>query len=490
MSFDCNMSNVRKEKKAYVVDGRETAPAAATWAFYEKTKRSRAATYVAIPGQMKALEALLNLTGTAVPWAELFHGAIELAHGGFAVGPELAAIIASKPDIGYTALSEIFWRKSKPLQAGDFVVQWQLADTLRKLAQRKASFYQGELARAIVSDLAHEGGVITEEDLASYEANVTEPISFPLAGGYTLLVPRPPAGGIYVGIALSVISRFLLEGTAPVSGDSMTAHRLVEALKFAFSRRSVLGDPKFFNMTQVIADAVSEETAAKIVSIIASHLGPSSEPSYYGQPFRGPLGFGTAHLGFLADNGDAVVVASSINSMFGSLVMSRRTGIIFNNDMLDFDLPHEFDQFNLSQTQRNQVSPRRRPLSSQSPCIVLQDGRGVAMLASGSGGGRIVSGIAQVIMRVLWMDQTVKEAVDAGRLHHQLVPDTLFIEDTVSEVREIVDTLRFLGHSIDVQSSSPSDIMAMANRVGATGEGKINAAYDYRRQTNDFVDGE
>ncbi|XP_077489279.1 scoloptoxin SSD20-like [Amblyomma americanum] len=105
------------------------------------------------------------------------------------------------------------------------------------------------------------------------------------------------------------------------------------------------------------------------------------------------------------------------------------------------------------------------------------------MALSASGGGRIISGIAQVVMRVLWMGQTVKQAVDWGRLHHQLIPETLYAEKLVS--REIVDTLRFLGHFTELQDSWPNDVMAMERRLG-----RIYATYDYRRQTNNFVDGE
>ncbi|XP_037522915.1 scoloptoxin SSD20-like isoform X3 [Rhipicephalus sanguineus] len=123
------------------------------------------------------------------------------------------------------------------------------------------------------------------------------------------------------------------------------------------------------------------------------------------------------------------------------------------------------------------------------PCIVLRDGHGVAMAASASGGGRIISGIAQVVMRVLWMGQTVKQASDWGRLHHQFVPGTLYAESTVS--REVVDTLKFFGHKTEVEDRSPSDVMAIARTFGEASSGdRIYATYDFRRQTNNFVDGD
>ncbi|KAH7949317.1 hypothetical protein HPB49_007710 [Dermacentor silvarum] len=522
-------------QQAIVVDGHETAPAAANWKTYEGTGHTLNAMYVGVPGQMAALETILNVTGTAVPWPNLFADAIALARDGFPISPELAAIIASKPEIGSSALrytslrlpvslsnrlkqsdrnvkcgarSDIFWRDGRPLKAGETLVQRALAATLHGLSQRKASVYEGPLAAVLAGDLHAEGGLLTEKDLASYRVNVTMPVAFALPKGHTLLAPRPPAGGLYLGLVLGVMGHFV-HPDGSLTDDSSTAHRFVESLKFAFSRRNVLADPQFADIDGIVTEATSPETVATIARIINSRMGPSAEPSYYGSPFHGSLGAGTAHFGFLAPNGDAIVVSSSLNSWFGSMVLSRSTGVIFNDVIRDFDLPYEVDRYNLSKTPRNQVServlvlycifstntrtilvsPGHRPLSTLTPSLVVRDGYGVAMAVSGSGGGRTISGIAQVVMRELWMDQTLKRAVDWGRLHHQFIPDTLYAESTVS--REIVDTLKFLGHKTEVQGTWPSDVMAMARRFGEGNSGdRIYATYDFRRQTNNFVDGE
>ncbi|XP_037571952.2 scoloptoxin SSD14-like [Dermacentor silvarum] len=475
-------------QQAIVVDGHETAPAAANWKTYEGTGHTLNAMYVGVPGQMAALETILNVTGTAVPWPNLFADAIALARDGFPISPELAAIIASKPEIGSSALRDIFWRDGRPLKAGETLVQRALAATLHGLSQRKASVYEGPLAAVLAGDLHAEGGLLTEKDLASYRVNVTMPVAFALPKGHTLLAPRPPAGGLYLGLVLGVMGHFV-HPDGSLTDDSSTAHRFVESLKFAFSRRNVLADPQFADIDGIVTEATSPETVATIARIINSRMGPSAEPSYYGSPFHGSLGAGTAHFGFLAPNGDAIVVSSSLNSWFGSMVLSRSTGVIFNDVIRDFDLPYEVDRYNLSKTPRNQVSPGHRPLSTLTPSLVVRDGYGVAMAVSGSGGGRTISGIAQVVMRELWMDQTLKRAVDWGRLHHQFIPDTLYAESTVS--REIVDTLKFLGHKTEVQGTWPSDVMAMARRFGEGNSGdRIYATYDFRRQTNNFVDGE
>ncbi|XP_077491633.1 glutathione hydrolase 1 proenzyme-like [Amblyomma americanum] len=345
-----------KTGRAVVIDGRETAPADTNWKVFDKKYKPSEAVYVGVPGQMIALETLLNLTGTAVPWADLFTDAINLAERGFPIGRELADIIASEVNMETSHLHDIFWRNGRPLKAGEVLVQRALAGTLRELAQKNASVYGGTLARALVKDLRAAGSHMTLEDLGTYRVNVTDPIHFPLAGGYTLLAPRPPAGGIYLGLVLSVLSRFVEQHHDSVlPDDGTTAHRLVEALKFAFGRRSVLGDPHYTDMDGVVAEAASPATGAKIARTIASHLGPSSEPRYYGSPFSGSLGAGTAHFGFLAPNGDAVVLSSSLNSMFGSAVLSTGTGVLFNDVMRDFDLPHGFDQYNLTRGLRNQV---------------------------------------------------------------------------------------------------------------------------------------
>ncbi|CAN7943055.1 unnamed protein product [Ixodes hexagonus] len=205
--------------------------------------------------------------------------------------------------------------------------------------------------------------------------------------------------------------------------------------------------------------------------------------NHYGDHFWSSMDKGTAQVGVIAPNGDAVVLATSINSNFGAKVLSKRTGVLFNDVLSDFDLPTEKNQYGLSASTANQLAPRKRPLSSLAPSFVMRNKK-VVVAVSASGGGRIISSIVQVVMRILWMNRTVKQAIDLGRVHHQLLPNVLSAEETVNP--GIVQKLRQRGHNVRVLSSWPNDVMVMARGD----DDRIYVTSDFRRQSNTDLDGE
>ncbi|CAN8029774.1 unnamed protein product, partial [Ixodes persulcatus] len=273
-----------------------------------------------------------------------------------------------------------------------------------------------------------------------------------------------------------VLSKFLDGERLPDNVN--TTHRLVEALKFAFGRRGDLGDTPSSELEKALQDPhLLEGIAANITEQ------PVQDVRHYGEHFWSRMDKGTAQLGIMAANGDAVVMATSLNSDFGARVLSKRTGVLFNDVLNDFDLPNVKNQYGLPSSTANQLEPNKRPLSSLAPSLVLRNKK-VVVGVSASGGGYIVSSIAQVVMRLLWMRRSVKEAVDWGRVHHQLFPNVLNVEKTVDT--RLVLKLGQRGHQVSVLSQWPNDVMILARGR----DDRIYVTHDYRRQTNTDLDGE
>ncbi|KAG0423162.1 hypothetical protein HPB47_001051, partial [Ixodes persulcatus] len=353
---------------------------------------------IGVPGQMRALKALLKVTRSRIPWSGLFDEAIKLAEDGFVVREHLAAAIYRNKDIlTKEPFRNIYANvEGEHLKAGDTLRQPTLAQTLRdmaKSAEQGDFFYKGKMARDMVADIRQEGSLMTEDDMAAYIVRTVTPLRFPLGNGHVLWSPSPPAGGALVGIVLGVLSKFLDGERLPDNVN--TTHRLVEALKFAFGRRGDLGDTPSSELEKALQDPhLLEGIAANITEQ------PVQDVRHYGEHFWSRMDKGTAQLGIMAANGDAVVMATSLNSeratsvrSFGARVLSKRTGVLFNDVLNDFDLPNVKNQYGLPSSTANQLEPNKRPLSSLAPSLVLRNKK-VVVGVSASGGGYIVSSIA------------------------------------------------------------------------------------------------
>jgi gamma-glutamyltranspeptidase/glutathione hydrolase len=450
--------------KVIALDCRETAPAAATADMYVRPGVPERASLqgglaVATPGLVDGLSLALARYGTKT-LAEVLAPAIRLADQGFAIGPYHAHMLEELRGYGLdTRFPETgriqFPPPDTPIQPGWVLVQKDLARTLGAIArQGPDAFYRGEIARRIAAEVKARGGILTEADLAGYEPHLRQPLWGAYRDVEVASFPPPSSGGVALIEALNILEGFEL---APLGvGSSASLHRIAEALKLAFADRAAyLGDPDFVQVP--VAALISKRYAAELRARIDpprwrrwpwTWLQGETAIEVEG-PGQLPDDAGTTHLSVGDAAGNAVAITETINTPFGSGITVPGTGIVLNNEMDDFskavDTPNVYGL--LDTRGANAVAPGKRPLSSMTPSFVLHDGR-LLMVTGSPGGPRIISTVLETILDVVDYGMDVQAAVAEPRIHHQWMPDVLYVEPAVPA--DVVEGLRRRGHTVEV----------------------------------------
>ncbi len=422
------------------IDYRETAPLRVGRAYFEERSSSTgppASRYgpdaVGVPGTVAGLLYVLERYGT-LDRATVLAPAIDAAENGFradanyiAAVEELAADRQRWSELH--AQSDSIWEyfcRAGAVEVGDTVTNRAQARALRLIAEQGAAgFYEGAVAQAILDALGPSAS-LTAEDLAGYR-----PLSrAPLVGAFhewtVVSMPPPSSGGLAIQQMLGLLERRAsdLDG---VDHDAPQYVQLVtESMKHAFADRATwLADPAFVPVPvdELLDSAYLDHLAAEI------DLRSTGPPASYGSAAAVPADAGTSHLSVIDAAGMAVACTETINLSYGSLVAVPEFGFVLNNEMDDFTAVRgEPNAFGLQQSERNQPEPGKRPLSSMSPTIVLQDGRPI-LIVGASGGPRIITGSLQCILNCLLFDMSADDAVEAPRFHHQWMPNTLQFEE-------------------------------------------------------------
>ncbi|CAF1415545.1 unnamed protein product [Rotaria sordida] len=390
---------------------------------------------ITVPGELRAYKKAYDNFGGGVSWRDLFQPTIELCRNGFIVSPSQAKAI--KETTSYIlkdpTMRELFVKNNQTNElysAGDIMKRPKYAATLEIIAEQGVdAFYTGVLADKIIKEIQDRGGIITKQDLADYQVDFDEALHIPLKNSLTGFTSQAPSSGPILIFILNILQGYnMLENNFKnTSTSALFYHRLIEAFKFAYAKRNELGDPSQININDLIRKLTSKDYADSIRARIDDHKTFSFE--YYGETWLDKLTTGTSHLSVIGSDGDAVAMTSTINLYYGSKVLGPETGIIYNNEMNDFSIPNTINFFGIPASPVNFIAPRKRSVSSASPLILLKNGHKRVQQAIGaSGGTKITTTVAQVVVLNLWFNKNIKEAIDAPRLHSQLLPQEVMAE--------------------------------------------------------------
>ncbi|HEU5352596.1 MAG TPA: gamma-glutamyltransferase [Terracidiphilus sp.] len=453
--------------KATFIDFREKAPLAATPTMYLDTKGNLIPDAsilgyrsIAVPGSVAGLVYSERKYGR-LDLKRVMAPAIELAEKGFVLSQEDADHLAD-PDLArFPDSRHIFQRDGKLYKAGEVFRQPLLAQTLQRIEADPDDFYHGVMARALVNDLKKGGALISIEDLAQYNVVERRPI---VAGfrNYTILsAPPPSSGGIVLVSALNILEGYDLSRLGDRSAEWI--HLVTEAWRRAYMDRSqYLGDPDW-NTIPVAALTSKKYGEAWRRSILPDAASPSATlerpegflppaPKTGGQRPESP---DTTHYSVVDQWGNAVAVTTTLNDSFGSHVTSGSLGILLNDEMDDFtSRPGTPNLYGLIQGPANAIGPGKRPLSSMTPTLVLENGKLRFVLGS-PGGARIITTVGNIFLSAAESGLNIQQAVDAPRFHHQYLPDRLYLEPGFSE--ETIAGLRSMGYNLVLAQRHWSD---------------------------------
>lgn len=459
-----------------MVDGRETAPAAATADMFldeagnvDRSRVLEGAQSAAIPGTPAALAHIADEYGR-LPLAESLAPAIRLARDGFALDRRFAAMIEDNIEKlkrhcapGCPFLID----DKKPFPAGETLRQPDLARTLVALARHEGeSFYRGEIARQLVDGIRARGGIWMLGDLKNYRVNEHAPIRGEYRG-HTITTAAPPSsGGITLLETLNILSGFDLDAAS----REVRTHTIVEAWRRAYrDRNEYLGDPAFVKMP------IERLTHPLYAAGLRASIGERATPSR-SLPNVAPTqeGTHTSHFSIIDTEGNRVAATQTVNFRFGGGVVPPGTGVVLNNEMDDFTAkPGVPNGFGLVQGEANAVAPGKRPLSSMAPTFI-ESARGVAVLGT-PGGSRIISMATLGVLDYV-QGGDAESMASLPRFHHQYLPDAIEYEPGAFSA-ELIDALEARGHAVKATSRSYGNMNVVTwNRE----TGEVDIAHDPR----------
>ncbi|ONK73963.1 uncharacterized protein A4U43_C03F1390 [Asparagus officinalis] len=413
--------------RAQAFDMRETAPLWASENMYSgnAASKSSGALSVAVPGEIAGLHEAWKQHGK-LPWKRLVVPAESIARRGFRISPYLYMQM-NKTSAGIFAdrgLRDILTANGNLLKPGDICLNKRLAQTLRAISVYGPKvFYNGSVGINLVKDVKRAGGILSLKDLQGYRVKVTEPMSADIMGLKILGMPPPSSGTAGMILILNILSQYQIP--SGVSG-SLGLHRFIESLKHMMAVRMNLGDPDFVDVSQVLSDMLSPKFAAELKKKIFDNM--TFDPSYYGGKWNLINDHGTSHLSIIDGERNAISMTSTVNSYFGSQLLSPSTGILLNNEMDDFSIPGNSSANTPPPAPANFIIPRKRPLSSMTPAIVLKDGHLKAAVGA-SGGGMIIAATTQLFLNHFAKRMDPFSSVLSPRSYHQLIPNVVQYEN-------------------------------------------------------------
>ena len=418
------------------LDFREKAPLAATANMYldkDGNVIKGASTYghlaVGVPGTVSGMEYALQKYGTMKRQA-VIAPAIRYAQDGFVLDQgDIDMFLTATEDFKKdAATAAIFLNQGEPFQAGQKIVQKDLANTLKAISDKgEAGFYNGAVGAALVASSQAGKGILTQADLDQYTTRELKPVECNYRGYGIVSAPPPSSGGVVICEILNILEDYPLKEMGFRSAQSV--HYQIEAMRHAYvDRNSYLGDPDF--VKNPLERLLDKNYAAQIRAVIApDKAGVSKDIKPGVSPHVITEGSNTTHYSIVDRWGNAVSVTYTLNDWFGAKVTAAKTGVLLNDEMDDFTAKIGVPNlYGLVQGEANKIEPGKRPLSSMSPTVVTKDGKTV-MVVGTPGGSRIITAVLHTIINVIDYGMNAQEAVDAPKFHQQWLPEATNVDN-------------------------------------------------------------
>lgn len=406
---------------------------------------------VGVPGTVSGIFEMFQKYSSLKNWNVLIEPSIELAENGFCITHREAESLNNEASlfIKINQRSTAFVR-NKPWKEGDTLVQKELAQTLRRILKNGYSeFYEGETANFIIKSVTNANGIISKEDLTTYQSKWRKPL-IENYKDYTLVtMPPPSSGGLALIQMLRMLNAFNVKNFGHNSANYI--HLLTEVERRAYADRSkYLGDPDFENIPiKALIDT------SYLLSRMKSYKSDKATPS--GMITAGDIAFPaeseeTTHFSIVDKYGNAVSITITLNSAYGSKLVVENCGFLLNNEMDDFSIkPGVPNQFGLIGAEANAIMPSKRMLSSMTPCILLKNAKIDGVFGS-PGGATIITTVLQIILNRVVFKLDPVEIVQSGRFHSQWLPDVISVENGILDDFTI-SSLHKMGHEFEFRKA-------------------------------------
>lgn len=459
------LSSLHSKDEVLSIDAREQAPMGAHRDMFNGRLYMSELGGLAsgVPGELRGLYELYTRHGSGtLSWKQLIEPVIELNLRGFKCSEVLSNAISKRfpPLIEYAPELMSGWdfifkddcaprahdtfEDKRLVSTGDHIKRVKLAETLKIIADNGSAevFYdpEGPIAPYLASASQKTGGILQPHDFSLYHVHVEPAISLDLLStscNSTFTVYT--SAGSSAGVALLAGLNFY--DNLPVSESSLyDTHKIIESMKWMASARSFLGDTSHeerssndTRMTRLIKRYTSREWARELIENGSFLSNQTFSWKHYKPGFELKDDHGTSHFSIVDNFNNSVAVTTTVNLLFGSAVCDEKTGIILNDQMNDFSIPNTSNAFHLMPSIYNFIEPYKRPQSSMSPTIILRNtGDGLKepeLVIGAAGGSRITTAVFHAIVKIIFESQSLLKVIAAPRIHHQLIPEVLMVED-------------------------------------------------------------
>ncbi|PIC30823.1 hypothetical protein B9Z55_021934 [Caenorhabditis nigoni] len=479
-----------KSGNCYSIDARETAPAAAHRDMFLNDSDGSKYGFKAAgtPGEIAGYWHVFKKFGSGkVTWKELVQPSVKLARDGHPVSPYLATVMKVKERHFRLFPSVKHWinpETNATYASGDILKRRKLAKTLERLGNSPNPvqlFYHGEMAKTMAKEFQEGGGLITEQDLANYKVReyVNSNSNDHFRGTLTMCGGPPPSSFGVTQLIISVMSKLFPEGHHDdIYQDPKVLHKYIEAMKFSYAQRTLLGDHDFVKGALELSKNL---TTPEYTQWVIDRMEEKAQPSknYGGIAQYVPPDHGTSHVSAMDQYGNGVSVTTTINRWFGAAVESTEFGILWNDEMDDFSTPGMENGFGFAPSETNFIEPGKRPMSSMSPMVIFDHvTKKVRMVIGGSGGSKIISALAKSVVRSLIFHDSIKKAIDAPMIHNQFTPDITQLDDEFPQNMKSILETEYLQ-----KFRNTTGFEGIIQGVNVLEDG-IYACGDYRRKTD------